>query len=253
MESTIRAGKKEEAVRLRQALRILSEAEKQLRTSSDQPTWLTAALLQFAPDRSYQPSSVETSVLASPVAQLNDTSEKETVGESVQPWTSEEQIHFNPDDSRDGGDGRRRNSGTYVEAKVHPAESPLATGVSTSPGERRSGRPSNARSDEPLLPGCIDDLTQKDYTVMSQRKLDEVWQRVIQGCRSNVLKQLLQAQGKLLSLLLAESEWHLLLLLTQHGLNSHVTTFHLSSLCLTRFCVLIDRSFCCSPLGVPTP
>ncbi|KAL2651796.1 hypothetical protein R1flu_019924 [Riccia fluitans] len=202
-----RCGKKEEAVRLRQALRILSEAEKQLRTSSDQPTWLTAALLQFAPDRSYQPSSVETSVLASPVAQLNDTSEKETVGESVQPWTSEEQIHYNPDTNRDGGDGRRRSSAisNYIEAKVHPADSPLVTGVSTSPGDRRSGRPSNARSDEPLLPGSIDDLAQKDYTVMSQRKLEDVWQRVIQGSRSNVLKQLLQGHGKLLSLLLAET------------------------------------------------
>ncbi|KAG6552912.1 hypothetical protein Mapa_005568 [Marchantia paleacea] len=206
-----RCGKKEEAVRLRQALRILSEAEKQLRTSSDQPTWLTAALLQFAPDRSYQPSSVETSVLASPVAQLNDTSEKETVGESVQPWTSEEQIHYNPDNnSRDGvsfNDGRKRSGAmpSYIEAKVHPSESPLITGVSTSPVDRRSGRPSNARSDEPLLPGSIDDLTQKDYTVMSQRKLEEVWQRVLQGSRSNVLKQLLQSQGKLLSLLLAEA------------------------------------------------
>ncbi|KAL3700077.1 hypothetical protein R1sor_018099 [Riccia sorocarpa] len=205
-----RCGKKEEAVRLRQALKILSEAEKQLRTSSDQATWLTAAILQFAPDRSYQPSSVETSVLASPVAQLNDTSEKETVGESVHPWTSEEQYPYNGDDNRDirdGGDGPKRSDGmsSYVEAKVYPAESPLVTGVSTSPGDRRSGRPSNARSDEPLLPGSIDDLAQKDYTVMSQRKLEEVWQRVIQGSRSNVSKQLLQGRGKLLSLLLAES------------------------------------------------
>ena len=38
---------------LRQALKTLSEAEKQLRGTSDQTTWLTAALLQFAPDHSY--------------------------------------------------------------------------------------------------------------------------------------------------------------------------------------------------------
>lgn len=39
--------------KLRQALKTLSEAEKQLRVSSDKTTWLTAALLQLAPDKQY--------------------------------------------------------------------------------------------------------------------------------------------------------------------------------------------------------
>lgn len=39
--------------KLRQALRILSEAEKQLRVTADKVTWLTAALLQLAPDQNY--------------------------------------------------------------------------------------------------------------------------------------------------------------------------------------------------------
>lgn len=39
--------------RLRQALKTLSEAEKQLRMSNDKTTWLTAALLQLAPDQQY--------------------------------------------------------------------------------------------------------------------------------------------------------------------------------------------------------
>ncbi|KAG8077809.1 hypothetical protein GUJ93_ZPchr0007g3882 [Zizania palustris] len=37
--------------KLRQALKTLSESEKQLRLSNDQTTWLTAALLQLAPDK----------------------------------------------------------------------------------------------------------------------------------------------------------------------------------------------------------
>jgi len=39
--------------KLRQALKTLSEAEKQLRVSNDKLTWLTAALLQLAPDQNY--------------------------------------------------------------------------------------------------------------------------------------------------------------------------------------------------------
>jgi hypothetical protein len=39
--------------KLRQALKTLSEAEKQLRMSTDRLTWLTAALLQLAPDQQY--------------------------------------------------------------------------------------------------------------------------------------------------------------------------------------------------------
>lgn len=93
----------------------------------------------------------------------------------------------------------------YAEAKVHPAESPV-TNQFGSPEDRLSGRPSNAKSDTPLLPGKLDGLNQRDFTVMSHRKLEEVWQRVLHGSRSNVLRQLLQGQGKLLSLLLSDGK-----------------------------------------------
>ncbi|XP_066306935.1 protein STICHEL-like 4 isoform X2 [Miscanthus floridulus] len=52
---------KEDMEKLRQALKTLSEAEKQLRVSSDKTTWLTAALLQLAPDKQYQLPSSSTS------------------------------------------------------------------------------------------------------------------------------------------------------------------------------------------------
>ncbi|KAG7532565.1 P-loop containing nucleoside triphosphate hydrolase [Arabidopsis thaliana x Arabidopsis arenosa] len=44
---------KENMEKLKQALRTLSESEKQLRVSNDKLTWLTAALLQLAPDKQY--------------------------------------------------------------------------------------------------------------------------------------------------------------------------------------------------------
>ncbi|KAL5228206.1 hypothetical protein ABZP36_016471 [Zizania latifolia] len=54
---------KDDMEKLRQALKTLSEAEKQLRVSNDKATWLTAALLQLAPDKQYVlPSSSSTSL-----------------------------------------------------------------------------------------------------------------------------------------------------------------------------------------------
>ncbi|KAH0941297.1 hypothetical protein HID58_000934 [Brassica napus] len=49
----ILAVSKEDMEKLRQALKTLSEAEKQLRVSNDKLTWLTAALLHLAPDQNY--------------------------------------------------------------------------------------------------------------------------------------------------------------------------------------------------------
>ncbi|XP_057764056.1 LOW QUALITY PROTEIN: protein STICHEL-like 3 [Salvia miltiorrhiza] len=59
----------EDMEKLRQALKTLSEAEKQLRVSSERITWLTAALLQLAPDQRYTApiSSAGTSSDHSPV------------------------------------------------------------------------------------------------------------------------------------------------------------------------------------------
>uniref|UniRef100_A0A0D9WIX6 Uncharacterized protein n=1 Tax=Leersia perrieri TaxID=77586 RepID=A0A0D9WIX6_9ORYZ len=52
---------KDDMEKLRQALKTLSEAEKQLRVSNDKMTWLTAALLQLAPDKQYVLPSSSTS------------------------------------------------------------------------------------------------------------------------------------------------------------------------------------------------
>ncbi|XP_072966952.1 protein STICHEL-like 4 [Typha angustifolia] len=59
---------KEDMEKLRQALKTLSEAEKQLRVSNDKLTWLTAALLQLAPDQQYMlpGSSSDTSLNLNP-------------------------------------------------------------------------------------------------------------------------------------------------------------------------------------------
>lgn len=63
---------KDDMEKLRQALKTLSEAEKQLRMSNDKLTWLTAALLQLAPDQQYVlPTSSDNSFNHSPFALQN--------------------------------------------------------------------------------------------------------------------------------------------------------------------------------------
>ncbi|KAL5230381.1 hypothetical protein ABZP36_029157 [Zizania latifolia] len=52
---------KDDMEKLRQALKTLSEAEKQLRVSNEKMTWLTAALLQLAADKQYVLPSSSTS------------------------------------------------------------------------------------------------------------------------------------------------------------------------------------------------
>ncbi|CAL1400826.1 unnamed protein product [Linum trigynum] len=77
---------KEEMEKLRQALKTLSEAEKQLRMSNDKLTWLTAALLQLAPDQQYllPSSSTEPSFNHSPLPDGRDTTTRTVVGQHAE-------------------------------------------------------------------------------------------------------------------------------------------------------------------------
>ncbi|CAH2046275.1 unnamed protein product [Thlaspi arvense] len=66
---------KKDMEKLRQALKTLSESEKQLRVSNDKLTWLTAALLQLAPDQRCS-SSADASFNRSPLMQDLNPSNK---------------------------------------------------------------------------------------------------------------------------------------------------------------------------------
>ncbi|WCJ27250.1 AAA-type ATPase family protein [Euphorbia peplus] len=83
---------KEHMEKLRQALKTLSEAEKQLRMSNDKLTWLTAALLQLAPDQQYMlpTTSAETSFNHSPLTlhNQNGRDKKQNGGSGMAQWPS---------------------------------------------------------------------------------------------------------------------------------------------------------------------
>ncbi|XP_042472643.1 protein STICHEL-like 2 [Zingiber officinale] len=75
--------------KLTNALKILVETEKQLRTSKDKSTWLTAALLQFNTGESFPPSRMNDSMVSQKFAHSTDdckclcTSPKESVESST--------------------------------------------------------------------------------------------------------------------------------------------------------------------------
>jgi hypothetical protein len=45
-----------------------------------------------------------------------------------------------------------------------------------------------------------------EFQVLASKEMQEVWMKVVQQCHSNLLKQLLQAHGSLVSLCIAKGE-----------------------------------------------
>ncbi|CAA0827538.1 Protein STICHEL-like 3 [Striga hermonthica] len=84
---------KEEMEKLRQALKTLSEAEKQLRVSNDRITWLTAALLQLAPEQNYvPPSSSDNSFHHSPLRKPRKSNAEKSNGIVINGNSETEEI-----------------------------------------------------------------------------------------------------------------------------------------------------------------
>ncbi|KAK6124173.1 hypothetical protein DH2020_042082 [Rehmannia glutinosa] len=156
--------------KLRQALKTLSEAEKQLRLSNDRMTWLTAALLQLAPDQHYMlpGSSTDTTLHHSPII-LNNSVSREG------PSKSNAEMHaFQAGSSGDvccnsklkGIDHGKEHVGDQVDSAT------------------------NDRSQmyEFQLPGKF------------HQGIEEIWSEVLEKIPINSLKEFMYQEGKLISL-----------------------------------------------------
>ncbi|KAK4770738.1 hypothetical protein SAY87_031270 [Trapa incisa] len=159
---------KEEMERLRQALKTLSEAEKQLRMTNDKTTWLTAALLQLAPDQQYMmPTSADNSFNHSPLP-ANNMGVRESNG-----WAPE---HV------DNGRGWPLNN--RVEC-IHPEGSSKIPGISSNRESRFDSR-GNARVVRP-------------HTGITSRTIDNIWLEVIDKVPIDSVKEFLFQEGRLIS------------------------------------------------------
>lgn len=212
---------------MRQALKVLAECEKQLRSSNDRPTWLTAALLQFAPDRSYLPSSVDTSMAPSPIA--FDTFERVPLGEpctprlpSPQPATIQRK-HLqksspaNVDDVASRLQSQKDKDKTPISASSSLVRKEPQTGdhiqdtVHPSAVEVMSDR--GFRPPTSLVLFDASRVGNRDFRELPRRDMEHVWGKVLDGCRSNVLRQLLSSHGTLMALSVARGTCYLIILL----------------------------------------
>ncbi|XP_058097515.1 protein STICHEL [Magnolia sinica] len=160
-----------EVERLKQALKILSEAEKQLRVSSERSTWFTAALLQLGSGHSPVPSH----------------SSHKKMKENLSDTANEASAHG------------KRPDGLHMVWKSS-SDSMLRTDVDVS-------CLGDSLSSMPMTEGSAFSAARKDITAgkrvsgyLSTDKLDEIWRRCIERCHSKTLKQLLRAHGKLVSI-----------------------------------------------------
>ncbi|CBI29623.3 unnamed protein product, partial [Vitis vinifera] len=166
--------------RLKHALKLLSEAEKQLRVSSERSTWFTATLLQLgspSPDPTLSGSSRR---------QSSKTTEDDPSSASRDATIVHKQ---------------KPNAHHMPRKSFSPISMPKsAEKNSTHQGDlfqfRNSG--ASASSHDDVMMGNL------VFRSINADKLDDIWERCIERCHSKTLRQLLHAHGKLVSISEAE-------------------------------------------------
>lgn len=176
-----------ELERLKHALKLLSEAEKQLRISSERSTWFTATLLQLgsvpSPDLTHSGSSRR---------QSSKTTE------------------YDPSSaSREATAYKQRSDAQYMP-QTSPAMQKSVNCNSNHQGEllRNDGLGFNSKFSNGQLiddgdsTASHDDIMVGNMTLRctNPEKLDNIWARCIERCHSKTLRQLLDAHGKLVSI-----------------------------------------------------
>lgn len=179
---------KEDMEKLRQALKTLSEAEKQLRMSNDKLTWLTAALLQLAPDQQYMlPTSADTSFNHSPmVNNAGGRSSARIIGERSEIHSKERGLSRNVrlENLHAGSSGDFNENGTLkgisLEKKRH-----IGTGMLYQP-------PSAYAADMTRVIG-------RQISGKNRRGIEDIWLEVLEKIQIDGVKQFLYREGKLIS------------------------------------------------------
>lgn len=157
--------------KLRQALKTLSEAEKQLRTSNDKLTWLTAALLQLAPDQQYMlPSSSAGTSNHSPLA-LNNAGVRDVPSYDRGLPTNVK----NAGSSSFYGNGSVK--GRSLDRKSHAGDG-MAIATNSADIVKGTGRNNVDRS---------------------YKAIEEIWLEVLEKIPYNRIKEFLYQEGKLIS------------------------------------------------------
>lgn len=176
--------------KLRQALKTLSEAEKQLRVSNDKLTWLTAALLQLAPDQQYMlpSSSTETSFNHSPLT-LNNTGGRDIKRKGV------EYAEIPNNQRRLSTHIRLENlpAGTSVDSRNNGLTNDISM------GRQRTAGPGTVPQSTSALPSDTVRVSGRHITGKSSKGYEEIWLEVLQKIQINNIREFLYQEGKLIS------------------------------------------------------
>lgn len=172
--------------RLKHALKLLSEAEKQLRVSSERSTWFTATLLQLGSATSLDRTHSGSSHRLSSKTTEEDPSSTSREAISLRQRTD---IHHAPCKSG--------SPSSFAKANRRNSASRELT-LSSMNGEPLGG-PHNDTKDSKTASRCP-----------NTNVLDDIWIKCIDKCHSNTLKQLLHTCGTLLSISEVEGKFLLL-------------------------------------------
>ncbi|XP_054777875.1 protein STICHEL-like isoform X1 [Prosopis cineraria] len=178
--------------RLKHALKLLSEAEKQFRTSSERSTWFTATLLQLgsmpSPDliqsgssrrQSCKTSEYDPSSASREVTVPKHSSDVRYISRmSTSPTSQQRPVNGN---SRHQRDVSSKSDGFSLSSK--PSSSPVL-------------------GDDDATPASSDDLIIGNMMLrcVNSGKLHDIWASCIGRCHSKTLRQLLHNHGKLVSI-----------------------------------------------------
>ncbi|KAK8958766.1 hypothetical protein KSP40_PGU018793 [Platanthera guangdongensis] len=194
---------KEDMEKLRQALRTLSESEKNLRLSTDKLTWLTAALLQIVPDQQYvMPSSLtDTNYNQIPLL-INSIDERLVVGNTGNEVV--EEFYSNGELNRNIGLGCRKE--LVVKNSMH-VNRKIDNNNNISGKEpfkfARNGK-------EPLgnTQKAIWSAEEKSSYKLGRscKGYEKLWREVIENIQSDALKLFLSQEGRLESVCLGSDD-----------------------------------------------
>ncbi|KAI4298893.1 hypothetical protein L6164_032406 [Bauhinia variegata] len=179
-----------ELERLKQALKLLSDAEKQLRTSSERSTWFTATLLQLG-----SVPSTDLTQSGSSRRQSSKTTEDDPSSASREATVSKQKsdIQYMP---------RKSTSPAYLHKEVNSNPSHQRDISSKFDGLSLNSKLSNSplRDDGATSVSCDDLVGNMMFRCVDSRKLFDIWARCIGRCHSKTLRQLLYNHGKLVSI-----------------------------------------------------
>ncbi|XP_008781968.1 protein STICHEL [Phoenix dactylifera] len=183
-----------ELERLQQALKILSDAEKQLRLSSERSTWFTAALLQLGSGHNLE-TNQSSSICKHSAKKFNDNASE--MVKDIPLCKNKSHPSLMPQELNVGLIPRSTNG--------HPSLNGSSSSYRMTMNENLicDVLPSHSRFvDRSLLDSTQtnDAPGKRVVRCVSPEKLAEIWRRCIQRCHSKTLRELLGVHGKLVSI-----------------------------------------------------